>query len=172
MSVLRVSVQYSTMTKNANFENLMNKVILQNATKTKSIPSKKQFAKWINVGLSRYKKKHEVVIRLVSINEITKLNQRYRKKNKPTNIISFPFEPPRGIKHELLGDLVICLPIVKKEAKTQGKTVLAHLAHLTIHGVLHLLGHDHKTDKQATKMEALEIRYLKRLGFPNPYIVY
>ena len=148
----------------------MNTIILQNVSDIKSIPSKNHFKKWVDVALSRYKNNHEIVIRLVGIKEITKLNKKYRKKNKPTNIISFQFDPPQGIKHNLLGDLVICLPLVKKEAKTQGKTILAHLAHLTIHGVLHLLGYDHKTCKEAKQMETLEIKHLKKLKLNNPYI--
>lgn len=147
----------------------MNTIILQNVSNIKYIPSKNQFKKWVDVALSRYKKNHEVVIRLVGIKEITRLNRKYRKKNKSTNIISFQFDLPQGIKHNLLGDLVICLPLVKKEAKNQGKTILAHLAHLTIHGVLHLLGYDHKTYQEAKQMEALEIKHLKKLGFHNPY---
>ncbi|MBU0744106.1 MAG: rRNA maturation RNase YbeY [Gammaproteobacteria bacterium] len=147
----------------------MNKIILQKISKAKTLPSKQQFTKWVNQALSNSKKNHEVVIRLVSTKEITDLNKKYRKKNKPTNIISFPFETPFGIKTNMLGDLAICVQLVKQEAKLQDKTATAHFAHLTIHGVLHLLGYTHEKDKDAEKMEKLEIKHLKKLGFTDPY---
>lgn len=148
----------------------MSKITIQNASKIRLLANNKQFKKWAGQVLSGHKKKLEIVIRFVGIKEITKLNKKYRKKNKPTNIISFPFEPPAKIKTNLLGDLVICAPLIKKEAKMQHKTITAHLAHLVIHGVLHLLGYDHKTEKEAKMMESLEIKHLKKLGFNhNPY---
>ncbi|MDR1057075.1 MAG: rRNA maturation RNase YbeY [Coxiellaceae bacterium] len=147
----------------------MNKVILQKISKSKKLPSKKLFKKWVDKALSNHKKNYEVVIRIVGIIEITSLNKKYRKKNRPTNIISFQFEPPKEIKTNLLGDLVICAPIVSKEAKLQHKTLQAYLAHLTIHGVLHLLGYTHEKTQPAKKMEAMEIKYLKQLGIANPY---
>ncbi len=147
----------------------MNNIIIQNVSKTRPLATKKQFKKWFAVALSHHKNNHEIVIRLVDTKEITKLNKKYRKKNKPTNIISFQFETPSGVKTNFLGDLVICVPLVKKEARTQGKTIIAHLAHLTIHGVLHLLGFDHKNKKEAVAMETLEIGYLKKLKIANPY---
>jgi len=142
---------------------------LQNTSKTKSIPSKKQFKTWMEKALVPCKKDYEITIRIVGVKEITKLNKQYRKKNKPTNIISFNFYPPANIKTNLLGDLVICAPVVKLEAKLQHKAVLSHWAHLTIHGVLHLLGYDHQNDEAAQKMERLEIKILKNLGIVNPY---
>jgi probable rRNA maturation factor len=142
---------------------------LQNTSKTKSIPTKRQFKTWIERVVARRKKKYEINIRIVGVKEITKLNQRYRKKNKPTNIISFNFCPPANIKTNLLGDLVICAPIVKLESKLQHKPIMAHWAHLTVHGVLHLLGYDHKNAKEAQKMEGMEIKILKRLGIADPY---
>jgi probable rRNA maturation factor len=147
----------------------MNNIIIQNVSKTVSLPKKKELQKWVDQALSGYKKNHEIVIRFVDIKEITQLNRKYRKKNKPTNIISFQFESPPGIKTKLLGDLVICTPLAKKEAKIQHKTITAHLAHLVTHGVLHLLDYDHETKKEAEEMENLEIKYLKKLGFTNPY---
>jgi probable rRNA maturation factor len=142
---------------------------LQNISKTKSIPSKKLFKTWVAKALAPSKKKYEFVIRIVGVKEITKLNKEYRKKNQPTNILSFNFSPPTNIKTNLLGDLVICAPMVKLEAKLQHKTIKAHFAHLTIHGILHLLGYDHYTPKDAEKMEKLEIKILKQLGFANPF---
>lgn len=147
----------------------MNKVIIQNISKTKSLPSKTRFKAWVDQALSGHGKNHEILIRFVGNKEITELNRKYRKKNKPTNIISFQFETPPGVKTNHLGDLVICTPLVKQEAKTQHKTITAHLAHLIVHGVLHLLGYDHKTEKETIAMEALEIKHLKKLGLNNPY---
>ena len=147
----------------------MNTIILQKISKIKSLPNKRQFSVWAKQALPFNKKNHELVIRIVDTKEITGLNKKYRKKNKPTNIISFPFDPPPGIKNNFLGDLVICAPLVKQEAKLQHKTIAAHFAHLFIHGVLHLLGYDHKKNYDAKKMEALEIKHLKKLGFENPY---
>lgn len=145
---------------------------LQNISKTKSIPSKKLFETWATKAITTHKKKyeHEVVIRIVDSAEITKLNQQYRKQNKPTNIIAFKFYPPPNIKTNLLGDLVICAARVKLEAKSQHKTIISHWAHLTVHGTLHLLNYDHKQKNTAKEMEKLEIKILKALGFANPYL--
>jgi probable rRNA maturation factor len=145
-------------------------ITLQNVSKTKSIPSKRLFQAWANKAYGKRKKKYEIVIRIVDAKEINELNKKFRKKNKPTNIISFNFYPPAGVKTNLLGDLVICAPIMRKEAKSQNKTFISHWAHITIHGVLHLLGLDHMNKKEAQKMEKLEIKLLGELGFANPYI--
>ena len=147
----------------------MNTIILQKISKIKSLPNKRQFSVWAKQALPSNKKNHELVIRIVDTKEITELNKKYRKKNRPTNIISFPFDLPLGVKNNFLGDLVICAPLVKQEAKLQHKTITAHFAHLVIHGVLHLLGYDHKKNNDSKKMEALEIKHLKKLGFENPY---
>lgn len=109
----------------------------------------------------------ELCIRIVDEAESAALNQRYRKKNGPTNVLAFPLDiNPFG----LLGDLAICAKVVRKEACEQGKTVTAHFSHMVVHGVLHLLGFDHQTEKQALEMESLEIKFLQKLGFSNPYI--
>ena len=150
----------------------MNTITLQKISKIKSLPNKRQFVAWVKQALPPNKKNHELVIRIVDTKEITKLNKKYRKKNKPTNIISFPFDPPPRMKTNFLGDLVICAPIVKQEAKLQHKTIAACFAHLVTHGVLHLLGYDHKKNQDAKKMEALEIKHLKKLGFEDPYKLY
>ena len=147
----------------------MNKIIIQRISKIKSLPKKKQFETWVKQALPANKKNYEIVIRIVDTKEITELNKKYRKKNKPTNIISFQFEPPPGIKNSFLGDLVICAPFVRQEAKAQHKTITSHWAHLVIHGLLHLLGHDHIKEQEAKKMESLEIKHLKKLGFSDPY---
>lgn len=143
---------------------------IQNPSKLRGIPTKKQFLAWIKCALGKRRKEYEILIRIVDVAEITEINQTYRHQDKPTNIISFEFEPPLGIKTNFLGDLIICAPVVRAEAKAQHKTIAAHWAHLTIHGMLHLLGYDHINDADAEVMENLEIAMLERLGFANPYI--
>ncbi|MBN7771171.1 rRNA maturation RNase YbeY [Marinobacter daepoensis] len=111
----------------------------------------------------------EVTIRIVDNKESRELNHQYRGKDKPTNVLSFPFEAPAGITVPLAGDLVICAPVVEQEAREQQKAPDAHWAHMVVHGMLHLQGYDHIEDKDAEVMEALEIRLLSQLGFANPY---
>jgi len=111
----------------------------------------------------------EVTIRVVDEEESRALNHQYRGKDKPTNVLSFPFEPPAGITLPLAGDLIICVPVVEKEAREQHKTPVAHWAHMVVHGMLHLQGFDHIEDEEAEAMEALEVRLLAQLGFNNPY---
>jgi probable rRNA maturation factor len=112
----------------------------------------------------------ELTIRIVDRQEIQQLNKDYRHIDKATNILSFPFEAPDFIPLNLLGDLVICQSIIEQEAKAQNKLLIAHWAHIIIHGVLHLLGYDHIEELEAIKMEALEIEIMAKLGFDNPYI--
>lgn len=119
----------------------------------------------------------EIAIRIVDEAESQALNHDYRGKDYPTNVLSFPFELPEGMPEEMraelgegiIGDIAICAPVVEREAQDQGKAVEAHWAHMVIHGVLHLLGHDHVEDAGAEIMEALEVRVLAELGYPNPY---
>ncbi|MBU3622913.1 rRNA maturation RNase YbeY [Polynucleobacter sp. AP-Latsch-80-C2] len=108
-----------------------------------------------------------LTLRFVNTSEGKKLNLAYRNKDKATNVLTFPYELS---KTHLLADIIFCLPVVKKEAKEQGKTFKAHLAHLIIHGCLHAQAYDHENDKEAKKMESLEVQILKKLGFPNPYL--
>jgi probable rRNA maturation factor len=114
-----------------------------------------------------------VAVRVVNEEESRRLNAVYRGKDRPTNVLSFPAELPGEVLAELpfrpLGDLVICAPLVAAESREQGKPERDHWAHLTVHGVLHLQGHDHETDAEATVMEALEIAALATLGVPDPY---
>lgn len=111
----------------------------------------------------------EVSLRFVDDETIRELNRDYRGKDKPTNVLSFPFEAPPGVPTTLLGDLVICAPVVAAEAAEQGKPLTAHWAHMVVHGVLHLLGYDHIDDADAEIMEGLEVEILAGLGVPNPY---
>lgn len=135
------------------------------------IPAATSFRRWVNAALAgaAANPAAEVSIRLVGDDEGLALNQRYRHKDYATNVLSFPAELPAGIDLPLLGDLVICAPVVAREAHAQRKAPREHWAHLTVHGVLHLLGHDHIEDAEAVRMEALETRILAGLGMADPY---
>lgn len=147
----------------------MNTIELQTASTAPDLPSEQQLQLWINTALEEIGRDTEIVIRLVDEQESQALNEQYRHKQGPTNILSFPADLPEGIELDLLGDLVICAPVVAKEALAQHKTSLAHWAHIVIHGVLHLLGYDHIDDDDAELMESKEIALLKKLNIDNPY---
>ena len=146
------------------------KITIQSLASNTFIPSRYSLQRWVTKALVKQVGSNEVNIRLVSKKESAELNSTYRHKKGPTNILSFPFEPPPGVSSAFLGDLVICAALVNQEAKQQTKTRLAHWAHLVIHGCLHLVGYDHIHDKDAIKMEAIEIQLLEDLGYENPYI--
>jgi probable rRNA maturation factor len=112
----------------------------------------------------------EITIRLVDNNESQTLNREYRGNDKPTNVLSFPFEAPEHVPMDLLGDLVICVPVMTREAKEQKKDIMHHWAHLIVHGCLHLLGFDHVNDDEAEAMEAREIAILAKLSIDDPYL--
>lgn len=111
----------------------------------------------------------ELLIRIVDKVEIQNLNKTYRHKDKPTNVLSFPYDLPIEIDESILGDVVICTDVVANEAKVQNKTFDHHLIHMAIHGTLHLLGFDHIEESDANKMENLEIKVLEKMGISNPY---
>jgi probable rRNA maturation factor len=154
---------------------IVNNVIdLQIACAEDNLPSIEQFQLWIDTTLATLAKGKsqqvfELTIRLAEIEESQQLNHQYRDKNKPTNVLSFPFEVPDGIELNLLGDLIICTNIVKQEANEQNKAIIDHWTHLVIHGCLHLVGFDHISDDEAEEMETLEISILAELGVINPY---
>ncbi|NNM60293.1 MAG: rRNA maturation RNase YbeY [Legionellales bacterium] len=134
------------------------------------IPTDEQFSIWIKAALKGYKKQAELVLRLTNKEESAELNQFYRHKVGPTNILSFGATlPPDFAKHNLQGDLVICVPLVREEAEADNIPLAAHWAHLVIHGCLHLLGYDHELDSEAEMMEKLEADIMIKLGFDNPY---
>ncbi|MGX2957172.1 rRNA maturation RNase YbeY [Ursidibacter arcticus] len=140
-----------------------------------NLPSEEQFSHWVNQALTMQAQtadypETEMTIRIVDEAESHELNLTYRGKDKPTNVLSFPFEVPDGIELPLLGDLVICRQVVEKEAIEQQKPLDAHWAHLAIHGTLHLLGYDHLTDEEAEEMESLETQIMQSLGYEDPYL--
>lgn len=140
-------------------------------------PSDATLGRWAEAALEGRREDAELVIRIVGEAEIAALNRDYRGKDGATNVFSFPFEIPSQVPPEqidelarLIGDLVICAPVVAREAAEQGKAMDAHWAHMVVHGVLHLLGYDHAQDADAERMEGLERAILAGLGFPDPYL--
>lgn len=146
------------------------RVTLQNATQGLKVPTQAQFKRWITAVLADRRESAEVSIRIVDEGEGATLNRTWRNKDYATNVLSFPAELPPEIKSSLLGDLVICAPVVTREAEAQGKRLEAHWAHLVVHGTLHLLGFDHEEEAEAQQMEALETAILAGLGYPDPYL--
>jgi probable rRNA maturation factor len=132
-------------------------------------PCAQDFERWVAAALQDRRRDTELSIRIVNSAESRSLNYQYRGKEKPTNVLSFPTDFPAGVELPLLGDLVICQPVVEQEAAEQHKLLSAHWAHLTIHGTLHLLGYDHIEDKEAEYMEAIETKILTTMGYPPPY---
>jgi probable rRNA maturation factor len=143
---------------------------VQLATSRPCLPSQENFKRWANATLDNYRDSVELTIRVVDEEESTRLNQTYRHKSGPTNVLSFPLkiDVPQ-VNIPLLGDIVICAPVVEQEAIDQNKIPEAHWAHMVVHGILHLLGYDHQEEGQALDMERLETRILHRLGYPDPY---
>ena len=149
------------------------KVEVQYACQSPHLPDKKTLTRWVKMVTQMVpcpQKVMELTIRVVDEQEGCELNTKWRQRSYPTNVLSFPFESPSGFHFPLLGDIVICAPVVVREAQDQNKPLVAHWAHLVIHGTLHLLGYDHLEETQAQIMENLEINALQRLGYPNPYL--
>lgn len=132
-------------------------------------PTREQVLAWASAALGGEPAAAELVLRVVDEEEARSLNRQYRGKDYATNVLSFPAELPGFVDLPLLGDIVICAPVVRAEAAQQGKAAMAHWAHMVVHGALHLLGHDHQDDEQAAEMEQRERDILARLGFTDPY---
>ena len=135
-----------------------------------ALPKDEDLLKWVTETLVF--EKHgdtELTIRFVDEKESAELNEQYRHKPGSTNVLSFPFETPAEVELNLLGDLVICMDVVKRQAVEQKKDELAHWAHMVVHGTLHLLGYDHLIDAEANIMEDKEIQILSQLGYTDPY---
>lgn len=137
---------------------------VQYALKPETVPTRQQFRKWALAALER---DAEITLRIVDAEEGRTLNRTYRHKDYATNVLTFPLmqEPL------LLGDIVLCAPVVEREAAEQGITPEAHYAHLTVHGVLHMQGYDHENDADAAVMEALETQIVTKLGYADPYLI-
>lgn len=154
----------------------MNHLDIQLVHSSAGQPEANQIQQWVDAALAGFETDTEIVVRIVDEQESAELNSQYRQKQGPTNILSFPFELPDmlqgidGIDTDLLGDLVICAPVLEKEALEQHKNLNDHWAHIIVHGVLHLLGYDHLDDEEAEIMESKEIAILHSLNIQNPYI--
>ena len=146
---------------------------VQRATTLASVPNDDQFQSWVDAALAGKPNPFTLTIRIVDEAEAQRFNREYRNKDYATNVLSFPAELPEGLPAEIrqsqMGDLLICAPVVVREAKEQRRAEADHWAHLTIHGVLHLLGYDHEQANDADVMESLETEILAKLGISDPY---
>ncbi len=142
---------------------------LQIASNIKTLPHPAQIREWISIVFWKRMKNAELTIRIVDTQEMTTLNDKFRQKKEPTNVLAFPIRFEHEDDAPLLGDIIICAPVVEQEATEQDKELLAHWAHMVIHGALHLLNYNHHTIKDAITMEKLETQLLTKLGFANPY---
>lgn len=150
-------------------------VDIQVATTASQLPDEAALQQWVDATLAAVlavtEAPRELTVRMVDKEESRMLNAQYRQKDKPTNVLSFPSDLPPELDIPLLGDLIICAPVVEEEAREQNKSLDAHWAHMVIHGTLHLLGYDHIEDSDAAVMEGLEVDILASLNYTNPYIV-
>ncbi|RXE89310.1 rRNA maturation RNase YbeY [Pseudoalteromonas sp. A757] len=142
---------------------------LQLACEFDKLPSEAQFQLWAEHALTQFREEAELTIRIADEHESQELNSQYRGKDKPTNVLSFPFDAPPGIELPLIGDLVICPQVVYQESIEQEKTFHDHFAHMVIHGCLHLLGFDHINEQDAVEMETIEKQILASLNIADPY---
>ncbi|MBB3169206.1 rRNA maturation RNase YbeY [Simiduia aestuariiviva] len=139
------------------------------ASTAPDLPSQSQLERWVTAAVGERRSEAEVSLVIVDEDQGQTLNRDYRGKDYPTNVLSFPADLPPELALPLLGDLVVCAPVVAREAAEQGKALEAHWAHMLVHGTLHLLGFDHIEDADADAMEALETEILHCLGYPAPY---
>lgn len=146
-------------------------VDLQIATENiEGLPTEEQIVQWATGAVQPEGNEVEMTVRIVDEAESHELNLTYRGKDRPTNVLSFPFECPDEVELPLLGDLVICRQVVEREAAEQEKPLMAHWAHMVVHGSLHLLGYDHIEDDETEEMESLETQIMQGLGFDDPYL--
>lgn len=142
---------------------------VQNASASNTVPSQPSLQNWVLGATGDRVQNAEVCIRIVDEPEMASLNEQYRHKDGATNVLAFPQQAVAEVACDLLGDIVICAPVVEREARQQGKSSTAHWAHMVVHGVLHLLGYDHEQHSEAQRMEQLETEILTTLQFPPPY---
>jgi probable rRNA maturation factor len=143
---------------------------IQSASSSKDAPDEQSMKRWVSAAIVSKTGDTELSIRIVDERESQELNQTYRGSSGPTNVLSFPFDAEIPEPLPLIGDVVICAPVVAREAEQQNKELKAHWAHMIVHGVLHLQGYDHQNDTEAVIMETLETEIMQKLGFPPPYI--
>ena len=136
---------------------------LQVVSRAARVPTPAQIRRWARAALGR---SGDITVRIVGEAEARVLNRRHRGRDQATNVLAFPYASSRRAVH---GDIVLCAPVIAREALAQGKTLEAHFAHLTVHGLLHLQGHEHAGRREAARMESLEKRLLAKLGYPDPY---
>lgn len=144
-------------------------VDIQRSEKIGSVPSDDEITCWVKLVLRHQRCSASVSVRLVDEVEITSLNTQYRERNEPTNVLSFPCDLSDESGMRILGDIVVCEPVVTREALEQGKNPSDHWAHIIIHGLLHLLGFDHIENQQAEEMEGLEVSLLREMDVCDPY---
>ncbi|OED45004.1 rRNA maturation RNase YbeY [Endozoicomonas sp. (ex Bugula neritina AB1)] len=144
---------------------------IQINSNSSQLPDKAAMKRWVAAAVSQYRDEAEVSLLIVDTEEGAELNHQWRGKEDPTNVLSFPADLPAELQLPLLGDLIICAPVVEREAIEQVKTLESHWAHMIVHGTLHLLGYDHIDDNEAEQMESLETSIMKQLGYPDPYEV-
>ena len=142
---------------------------IQSASTSEDAPDEQSIKRWVGAVIDSNQGDTELSVRIVDEPEGKLLNETYRGASGATNVLSFPFENQTPEALPLIGDIVVCAPIVQREAKQQNKDLNAHWAHMIIHGVLHLLGYDHQNDSEAAVMEGLETEIMQKLGFPPPY---
>jgi probable rRNA maturation factor len=138
---------------------------VQTAVRSPGLPTKAELRRWLAAALQR---SAAITVRFVGTAEGRRLNREFRRRDYATNVLSFGYGRP-GRDDLLTGDLVLCAPVLRREARAQGKALAAHVAHLTVHGALHLQGHDHQQPRAAARMEAMERKILAGLGYPDPY---
>lgn len=142
--------------------------VMVNSTSTQ-LPEQTDLEQWVAAAVAQHRDEAEVSVLIVDTEEGAELNEQWRGKQGPTNVLSFPSDLPAELNLPLLGDLIICAPVVEREAQEQSKALQAHWAHMMIHGTLHLLGYDHIIEAEAEEMEAIETKILAELGYPDPY---
>ena len=148
-------------------------VDVQRACAASGVPPPAKLVQWAEAALAGRSQGAQMTVRVVDEREGAELNERYRRRTGPTNVLAFAFDapelPPELSSARMLGDVVVCAPVAEREAREHAKRLEAHWAHLVVHGTLHLLGYDHDRSETATEMEAAEREILGRLGYPDPY---
>lgn len=145
-------------------------IVIQRACALRGLPTNADMRRWLTHAVGRFRPGASLTVRIVDATEGAALNERWRGKLGPTNVLSFPLSGLEDLAPGLLGDIVLCAPVLKAEAAAQGKSIAQHCAHLLVHGALHLLGYDHVTSREARVMERLETGLLAELEFPDPYV--